>query len=336
MTDFNRSIPVIVISGFLGAGKTSLVNHLLRTGLSDKRLAVIVNDFGKLPVDASLIRRHGPDVIELSNGCVCCSVQVGLLQAIDRVVRQHNADLIVLECSGISDTRQLLDLLKDPTIPAHVERVVTLVDARRFLRQHERFVLLGRQIEPADLLIVNHCDEADTATVEQTCELLRQLRPEARIITTSHAQIETDVLLKKPESFYSGDGSEAVSDTRSEKQSWYKLDISLRQPIDPQRVREVLTRLNKDLLRAKGFIRWDEKVWCVQLSGPAIDIQPISGEEWSSPPGVEGELVLIADRPMMQQVKAIMSEIVEIDVQETELHHELTPHAARPADTSSR
>ncbi len=333
MANSNRSIPVIVISGFLGAGKTSLVNHLLRTGFSDKRLAVIVNDFGRLSVDASLIRQQGPDVIELSNGCVCCSVQVGLLQAIDRVTRQHGADLIILECSGISDTRQLLNLFADPSIPAHVERVVTMVDARRFLRQHERFVLLGRQIEPADVLIVNHCDEADSATVKQTCELLQQLRPGAAIMTASHGQIDPEVILRQSGS-QPAIGKESVeADTTTDDQSWYKLDIRFREPIAPDTLSELLAGLSEELQRAKGFLQWDGKAWCIQMSGHVCDVQPIPTAEWSPKQGVVGEMVLIADHSILQQVRASLADVSVFEINESRLNHDQIVHTARSAHT---
>src|SRR6476661_3882435 len=99
-----RPLPTIGSSGFLGAGKTTLLNRLLAEGVPGRRVGVIVNDFGRLNVDASLVRNGEHPLVELSNGCVCCSLQLGLSQAVGTLAAPDDLDVLVIEASGISVT----------------------------------------------------------------------------------------------------------------------------------------------------------------------------------------------------------------------------------------
>ncbi len=153
-------IPLTVLGGFLGAGKTTLLNHLLNTG-AGRRIAVLVNDFGPINVDAQLIARHDGDTISLTNGCICCSIGSGLDAALMRVLAREPApEWIVIEASGVSDPARIAQVgLSDPLL--QLEGVIVMVDAEQILSLADDPLLsdtVARQMASADLLVLNKTD----------------------------------------------------------------------------------------------------------------------------------------------------------------------------------
>ncbi|WP_237173756.1 CobW family GTP-binding protein [Paracandidimonas lactea] len=156
-------IPLVVLGGFLGAGKTTLLNHVL-TQSGGARVAVLVNDFGPINVDAALIASHDGDTLSLTNGCICCSMGSGLEDALIKVLGRTPApDLIVIEASGVSDPGRIAQVgLSDPML--QLEAVVVMVDAAQVIEQLDDPLMgdtLARQISAASLLVLNKADLVD-------------------------------------------------------------------------------------------------------------------------------------------------------------------------------
>lgn len=182
----HRRLPLTVIGGFLGAGKTTLVNHLLRHA-EGRRIAVLVNDFGRINIDASWIETAAGETIALSNGCVCCQIGGDLAQAISRVLDAPQPfDAVVVEASGVSDPWRIAQVgLADPGLS--LDSVVVLVDVSSLLEQARDCLLtdtLERQLRSADFVILNYCD---TASAEQ----LQRVRNWVASVTLGTPQFET-------------------------------------------------------------------------------------------------------------------------------------------------
>ena len=161
------SLPFTVIGGFLGAGKTTLLNHWLRHN-AGSRLAVLVNDFGAINIDAGLIESAQGDTIALTNGCVCCQIGDDLSRALMQVLETADAfDAVIVEASGVSDPWRIAQMGRaDPGL--RLDGVIVVVDAQAALEQARDPLLadtLERQLRAADLIVVNKCDDA--ATVER-------------------------------------------------------------------------------------------------------------------------------------------------------------------------
>lgn len=199
-------LPVTVISGFLGAGKTTLVNQLLRT-TPDRRIGVLVNDFGEISIDADLIRETRKDpqlfgeskgVISLTNGCICCSLRNDLTQQVMRIAESTTRpEHILIEASGISDPgailQALLELERYQVV--RLDGVIAMVDSAEKARlTGEAARLADRQVRAADLVVLGKTDLVPPAAVEA---LEQQLRPrtQGQIVRANHGRISPALLL---------------------------------------------------------------------------------------------------------------------------------------------
>jgi G3E family GTPase len=183
------TIPVTVLTGFLGAGKTTLLNRILSEP-HGQRYAVIVNEFGEIGIDNELIVATDDDVIEMNNGCICCTVRGDLIRILEVLMKRRSKfDAIVVETTGLANPAPVAQtFLTDDDVGAatHLDAIITVVDAR-FLR--DRLVdteTAGRQVAFADILLLNKVDLVSAADLAMVEKHLRRINPTARIVRTNH------------------------------------------------------------------------------------------------------------------------------------------------------
>lgn len=257
-----RQLGVTVVSGFLGAGKTTLVNHLL-THAGGRRLGVMVNDFGALNIDEALIDERRDDLITLSNGCVCCSLQGELSAAIESLLAQRagSLDHLLIECSGVSDPARVVNVLGYPRIRAraHLEGVITLVDAaldREALSPALRH-LVASQIDNADLVLINKVDLVDAASVAALEAAL--LLPDSRHLRTTQAALPPEaVFLPTVTTEPSPRPLQHGAPTTLEALGLRSLSWEEDGAVDVGRLRELLDGMPRAILRFKGVVRLDD------------------------------------------------------------------------------
>jgi len=189
-------IPVTVIGGYLGAGKTTLLNHLLADA-GGLRIAVLMNDFGSLNIDAALVRAHAGDTIELANGCLCCSLVSGFAEVLSQVkARAGEFDHVVIEASGVAEPLRVAEQAQGFGFPIDARLVV--VDAERIERQAaDKYVgdVVRRQLRQADLLLLNKLDLIDGDQRLALHRLLEALAPGVPRLETVRGQVPLALLL---------------------------------------------------------------------------------------------------------------------------------------------
>jgi len=293
-----KRLPTIVITGFLGAGKTTLLNRLLQDASSGMKAGVIVNDFGKLNVDARLVRKGEHPLLELSNGCVCCTLQLGLSAAVQTLAARNDLDLLVIEASGISVSSALLHALNATELAhlARLSKVIAVVDARRYARVLHSLPLIRDQIAHADLIVLNHCDEVDAAMIDAARNRLREDNRDAAIAVTDHGNVAVERLFERTWS-----GSPAHRTNHGSH--WHAYEVVLPGDFDTNQLRNLADQLPESVERVKGFVTRDDECYIFQKVGPF----PASLELWSDrrSGNSANTLVIVASEPVEDQLAQI-------------------------------
>ena len=293
-TPRDRSIPITVLCGFLGAGKTTLLNHLL-TQTGGQKIAVIVNEFGAVNIDASLVVKTDEETIELSNGCICCTLRGDLLQAVDRLLAERDLDYILIESTGIGEPLPIAqsfcltpeELELDSDIPnllgrVHVDGMVTVVDSAQFFTLWNRQdsipgddygrgfgELLAEQLEFADLVVLNKTDLAAPEDLGRLRELVAITNPRARVLEAERGRLDAGDVLNV--GLFDLDASMQMDAWQAElekehtpESETYGLGTHIyrsERPFDPERFQAVLAQgLPRNVIRSKGWVNLGDGV----------------------------------------------------------------------------
>ncbi|WP_404468790.1 GTP-binding protein [Sutcliffiella horikoshii] len=332
-----KKIPVTVLSGYLGTGKTTLLNHILsnREGL---KIAVIVNDMSEVNVDAALIQQGGfsrteEKLVEMQNGCICCTLREDLMKEVERLVDEGNIDYIVIESSGISEpipVAQTFTYLDeefeiDLTEKCRLDAMITVVDGFRFyddyqsgeslldrkqgtdeLDTREISDLLIDQIEFADILLLNKTDLLEPEYVVELEALLKKLNPDAKIIQTVNSQVELEAILNtglfdfekasQAAGWIKELNEEHVPET--EEYGISSFVYRRRRPFHPERFKAWLDNWPDEIVRAKGFF-WlasrNDMAGLISQAGASIMIQ--GAGEWVASYSEEEKKLTLKEEP---------------------------------------
>lgn len=311
-------IPVTVLSGYLGAGKTTILNHVLnnRDGL---RVAVIVNDLSEINIDAALVQKEGglsrtdEQLVEMSNGCICCTLRGDLLREVERLAKQERFDYILIESTGVGepvpvaqtftyiDEEQGIDLSQF----CRLDCMVTVVDAYRFWHDyssgetllersqgaheedHREVVdLLIDQIEFCDVLLLNKCDLVSDEDLDELEGVLRTLQPRAKLIRTEQGKVDPAEILNtgrfnfEEASVSAGWMRELNAPVHTPETEEYGIGsfVYLRaKPFHPERLMRWMEEWPEAIVRAKG-IMWlatrSLQAQSISQAGPSIQFGP--------------------------------------------------------------
>lgn len=192
-----HGLPVTIITGFLGSGKTTLLNHIL-SNQQGLKTAVLVNEFGEIGIDNELIISTGEDMVELSNGCICCTINNDLVEAVYKVLERNDAvDYLVVETTGLADPLPVAltflgTELRDLT---RLDSIVTVVDSENFSLDLFNSEAAYSQIAYGDIILLNKADLVDEADLDALEVRIRDIKEGARILRTTKGQVPLALLL---------------------------------------------------------------------------------------------------------------------------------------------
>lgn len=318
MQTTERGLPVTVITGFLGSGKTTLVNHILLNN-SGLKTAVIVNEFGDIGIDSALIVSTEENMIELDNGCICCTVRDDLVEATMRILeREQKVDYLIVETTGLADPLPVALTFLGPELRnfTRLDGIIGMVDAENYAPSLFESETARNQIAYSDIILLNKTDLVDEHRLGQLENEIRGLKDDAPILRTDHGRVDLRMILdvgafrldeqfdKSPE--HHDHDHESVHDhdhghvhgpgcghdhhdhdhhqNHIEAEGFSSLSMQTDEPLEAKRFEAMLKELPANIFRGKGILylkeRPEQKV-IFHLVGSRIRVD---NEDWTGEP----------------------------------------------------
>lgn len=328
-----QGMPVTIITGFLGSGKTTLLNQILKNK-QDLKVAVLVNEFGDINIDSQLLISVDEDMLELSNGCICCTINDNLVDAVYRVLeREDRIDYLVIETTGVADPLPIIltflgTELRDFT---NLDSILTVVDAETFNEEHFHSEAALKQITYGDIILLNKTDLVTPEKLEDVENCIHDMKIGAKILHTKHGEVALPLILDvglTPIDEYTANDAKDTHEYEHhhhdrghhendhhhhehhshhlENDGFVSISFQTDRPFDVHKFENFLTEeMPQNVFRAKGILWFSDSDLrhIFQLSGPRYSLH---ADEWQTPP--KNQAVFIGRKLDISQIYSKLNE----------------------------
>ena len=328
-----QGIPVSIITGFLGSGKTTLLNHIL-TQQQGLKTAVLVNEFGEIGIDNELIIKRDDDIVELNNGCICCTINDDLVKTVHKILeRKEKLDYLIVETTGVADPVPVAVTFLSTELrgKTRLDSIITVVDCDNFYAEaKQNSTVAYQQITHGDVILLNKTDLAESETVDRIEEQIRQHCGDAKVIRTVKGEVPLALILSVglfesdryfPEEIshshhhehehhhhHHGYNHEHHHSDHLDEDGFTSLSFETEQPLDIRKFQYFLdNQLPESVFRAKGilWLKGSPTRHIFHLSGKRFGIED---DEWKGMP--KNQLVFIGQNLEPEKLKALLENCV--------------------------
>lgn len=295
-----------LITGFLGAGKTTFLKNFINQ-LSDYRLHLIINEFGKEGVDGEILRELGTVLDEINNGSIFCSCRLDKFEEVLGKALAGKPDIIIVEASGLSNPMNVRKILNQEDKFSDVEYMgsICLIDAKQFLKVYETAVVIKKQLAVSDLVLINKTDLASREQIEEIKDIVRKHRPGAEVHTTTYGRMDSGWL-----------NPAVPAESQPEEPILQSADITLKKYLlrlnpgqTPEKLQRFVEMFLDDTYRVKGFVEADGEICLVDCVGSIYKAGKFDGK-----PEHINDLVVLSGNglPVKKSIKKAMEWYPEI------------------------
>ncbi len=279
---------VVLLSGFLGAGKTTLLKRILSWETDLAATVVVVNEFGDVGIDGALLKNSGSDVIELTSGCICCTLSADLKQSLHNIWKRFKPRKIFIESTGVADPGSTAAVINEPDLARYMtlSKIITVLDAD-FWEAREVFgPLFFNQLEMANLILLNKIDRLEEGRISQYLNEIHHTLPNSQVIPTIHCAIDPQTLWAtakpktpglRPIEFYQPNPTTLATRPSVDASRYVTFAFESTQLIDENCFRHFIDELPWEVFRVKGPVQFADRVALLNFVGGKSEWLPWQG-----------------------------------------------------------
>jgi G3E family GTPase len=284
---------ILLLAGFLGAGKTTLLKRILSWEADLSDTVVMVNEFGDIGIDGALLKDSGSDVIELTSGCICCTLSADLHQSLTRIWNRFKPRRILIEASGVADPKSITTVLQEPQIGQHMalKKIITVMEADIWGAREVFGQLFYNQLEMAHLILLNKIDLTPAEKIPQFLDEIHDVIPDCQVVPTVHCEIDPETLWTpaqpkmsglKPIEFFQPAALNNESDSHhshpTKSVDFVMFSFRDSGTFDEARFKKFIRNLPWELFRIKGTVRFADRLEMLNFVGGKSEWSPWKGE----------------------------------------------------------